>query len=85
MDIENIIAALSDIQEDKRVPRNVRASLQETIGELKNDEENITVKLNTAISILDEVSNDTNIQPFTRTQIWNIVTMLESLQNEIES
>ena len=84
MDIDNIVAALSDIHEDKRVPRNVRASLHETIGELTSNEENITVKLNTAISILDEVSNDTNIQPFTRTQIWNIVSMLESLQNDIE-
>ncbi|NOQ55457.1 MAG: hypothetical protein GQ477_01480 [Nanohaloarchaea archaeon] len=85
MDIDNIVTALIDIKEDKRVPRNVRASLQETIGELTCDDENITVKLNTAISILDEINNDTNIQPFTRTQIWNIVTMLESFQNDMDS
>ena len=85
MEIENIVAALSEIKEDKRVPRNVRSSLQETIGELTCENENISVKLNTAISILDEINNDTNIQPFTRTQIWNIVTMLESFQNDMDS
>ncbi|MCK5593633.1 MAG: UPF0147 family protein, partial [Candidatus Aenigmarchaeota archaeon] len=82
---ENIVAALSEIKEDKRVPRNVRSSLQETIGELTCENENISIKLNTAISILDEINNDTNIQPFTRTQIWNIVTMLESFQNDMDS
>ncbi|MCK5468863.1 MAG: UPF0147 family protein, partial [Cyclobacteriaceae bacterium] len=35
-----------------------------------------------AISILDEVSNDTNIQPFTRTQIWNLVSLLEGFQEQ---
>ncbi len=85
MEIENIVAALSEIKEDKRVPRNVRSSLQETIGELTCENENISIKLNTAISILDEINNDTNIQPFTRTQIWNIVTMLESFQNDMDS
>lgn len=85
MEIENIVEALSEIKEDKRVPRNVRSSLQETIGELTCENENISVKLNTAISILDEINNDTNIQPFTRTQIWNIVTMLESFQNDMDS
>ena len=84
MDLNNILASLSDLKEDKRVPRNVRTSLNETFEELMDNEENITVKLNTAISLLDEVNNDTNIQPFTRTQIWNIVSMLESLQNDLE-
>ncbi len=85
MEIENIVEALSEIKDDKRVPRNVRSSLQETIGELTCENEDISVKLNTAISILDEINNDTNIQPFTRTQIWNIVTMLESFQNDMNS
>ncbi len=84
MDLENIISALMELQDDRKVPRNVRASLNQTIEELNNDNENITVKLNTAISILDEISNDTNLQSFTRTQIWNVVTMLESFQNTIE-
>lgn len=85
MELDEIVGILSELEEDRRVPRNVRASLHKTIDELTDKNENITVKLNTAISILDEISNDTNLQAFTRTQIWNIVTMLESFQNSIES
>ncbi|MBW6461983.1 MAG: UPF0147 family protein [DPANN group archaeon] len=85
MELDNIVTALTEIKDDKRVPRNVRSSLQETIGELTCENENISIKLNTAISILDDINNDTNIQPFTRTQIWNIVSMLESFQSDMDS
>ena len=27
----------------------------------------------------DEISNDTNLQPYTRTQLWNVVSMLENI------
>jgi len=39
------------------------------------------VRVSTAISILDEITNDPNIPSYTRTQIWNIVTMMEMVKN----
>ncbi len=39
----------------------------------------ILLKKDKAIHLLDEVSEDPNIQPFVRTQIWSLVSMLESL------
>ena len=82
-ELDNILIQLEELKNDRRVPKNVRSSVEKTQEELQKNDENMDVKLNTAISILDEVSNDTNIQPFTRTQIWNLVSMLEAFQESL--
>lgn len=77
-----IVRLLEELAADRRVPRNVRASVIEAVAILKDEKETEVVRLNTAISIMDEISNDPNIQPYTRTQIWNIVSILEAAQAE---
>ncbi|MCD6478100.1 MAG: UPF0147 family protein [Candidatus Aenigmarchaeota archaeon] len=81
MDINTIIELLSQIVEDRTVPRNIRSSCEECVNDLKNEEEELVIRINSCISTLDEVSNDPNIPSYTRTQIWNIVSMLEALQH----
>jgi len=81
MDIETVIQSLSQIKDDRTVPKNIRASCEECIKDLQNKEEELSVRINSCISTLDEVSNDPNIPSYTRTQIWNIVSMLEVLQH----
>ncbi len=82
-ELDNILMQLEELKNDRRVPKNVRSSIEKTLAELQKADENIDIKLNTSISILDEVSNDTNIQPFTRTQIWNLVSMLEAYHDSL--
>ncbi len=77
--LEAIIQMLDDITNDRTVPRNVRAEIQNAINTLKSDKFEEIVKINTAISILDEISTDTNIPMYARTQIWNILSLLEQL------
>lgn len=80
--INEVLKLLEDLSEDRRVPRNVRAAIDKAIEHLNNKEDNETVRLNSAISILDEICNDPNILSYTRTQVWNVVSLLESLQAE---
>jgi len=82
MDISEINRLLDEISEDRTVPRNVRNMIAEAKSHLNNEKDDIAVRISGAISILDEVSNDTNIPIYTRTQIWNIVSMLEVVQNQ---
>jgi uncharacterized protein (UPF0147 family) len=82
--LDEILIQLEELKNDRRVPKNVRNSLAQTQSELMREDEHINIKLNTAISILDEISNDTNIQQFTRTQIWNLVSVLESFQENLD-
>ena len=76
MEMDEINRLLDEINEDRTVPRNIRNLVQEAKNNL-NGKQELPVRINSAISILDEVSNDSNIPIYTRTQIWNIVSMLE--------
>ncbi|MBW2997238.1 UPF0147 family protein [Candidatus Woesearchaeota archaeon] len=78
--VQNIIEALEELTNDNTVPRNIKSKVDEVIGILKEDNgQDMSIKVNKALSELDEISDDTNIQAYTRTQIWNIASMLETI------
>ena len=77
-DLQDIIDVLKELESDNTVPRNIKTSVQNTIKALKSEGES-SIKINKALHQLEEVSDDTNMQPYTRTQIWNIVSMLEKI------
>jgi len=37
------------------------------------------IRINKALHELEEIADDINLQPFTRTQLWNIVSILEKI------
>ncbi|MBU2561579.1 MAG: UPF0147 family protein [Nanoarchaeota archaeon] len=76
--MQNIIEALEELANDNTVPRNVKSKVSEVISTLKEgNDQDMSIRINKALSTLDEISDDTNIQTYTRTQIWNIASMLE--------
>lgn len=77
-EVDAIVISLNEIHDDGTVPRNVRAHIQDIISTLKNETE-ISIKINKALNTLGEIANDTNLQSYTRTQIWNIMSLLEKL------
>lgn len=79
---EDILELLRQVSEDRTVPRNVREKVDECIQTLNDEAKEKTIRINTVTSILDEASNDPNIPTYTRTQIWNIVSALESKQKQ---
>ena len=82
--MEDLNRFLDEISEDRTVPRNIRTLIQETRTNLNNSKEDPAIRINSAISVLDEVSNDPNIPVYTRTQIWNIVSVLEVINEKIK-
>ena len=79
-EVDIVISSLSEIHEDVTVPRNVRAKIESIISALKEEVE-LSIKINKALNELDELSSDVNLQAYTRTQIWNIMSVLEKLHN----
>ena len=77
-DLDNIIEALNDLFEDRTVPKNVRTKLMNIVAILKSDLD-VNIKVNKALDELDDIQSDANLQPFTRTQIWNIASTLETV------
>jgi uncharacterized protein (UPF0147 family) len=82
--LEPIVKLLTEIIEDRTVPRNIRAAAEEAKKELTEKSENSwDIRLSSAISVLDEIINDPNMPMYTRTQIWNVVSMLEAVKREL--
>ena len=77
---ENVIPLIEQIVNDRSVPRNIRTKCEDSINILKDEKQDIAIRSSTVISTLDDISNDPNIPTYTRTQIWNIVSLLESVQ-----
>lgn len=77
--ILSIIEALQEIAGDNTVPRNVKERLTKIVDVLKQEKEDFLLRKDKALSELDEVVEDTNLQAYTRTQIWNVVSALEMM------
>lgn len=73
-----VIKVLSELGEDLTVPKNIRLKIEGTINAL-NENAELSIRVNKALHELDEISNDSNIQSYTRTQIWSVVSMLEKI------
>jgi uncharacterized protein (UPF0147 family) len=73
---------MRQLAEEGSVPSNVSDMIEEAAEVLENEEKDLSVRVNTASSILDEVSNDPNIKQHTRTEIWNLASQTESLSDE---
>ena len=75
--MEAIIATISELQEDSTVPKNVKEKVHRIVETLRNEKLEVSMRVDKAIQILDEVAEDSNLQSYTRTQVWNVVSMLE--------
>ncbi|TAL47270.1 hypothetical protein EPN87_03325 [archaeon] len=78
-----ILALLEQIISDRTVPKNIRAAAESSKQVLSTGESE-ELKISTAVHTLDEVANDPNIPVYTRTHIWNLVSMLEQARRELK-
>lgn len=85
MDVETINRLLDEINADRSVPRNIRNMIAEAKNHLNNDKLEMPVRINSVISILDEISSDPNVPVYTRTHIWNIVSLLEVMNEKLKA
>ena len=77
--LKDVIDMLSGLEQDLTVPKNIKDSVKNVIDVLNEKKKDVSLKVNKALHILEEVSNDMNMEPYTRTQLLNIVSMLERL------
>lgn len=77
--IQGVIDAISELLEDNTLPKNVREKLHNININLKNQSEH-SLKIDKALHDLEGISEDSNLQSYTRTQVWNLVSMLETVK-----
>ncbi|MBS3125183.1 UPF0147 family protein [Candidatus Woesearchaeota archaeon] len=76
--LANIIFALSELGDDTSTPKNIKAKLENVLKFLNASEFEMSVRVSKALGELDEISQDSNVQPYMRAQLFNIVSLLES-------
>ncbi len=81
MDIQVIMESLAMIEEDSSVPKNVRAKIKDAMSLLLDENGKSTaIKIDQVMQQLDDLNEDPNLPPYTRTQIWNVVSTLSQKQ-----
>ena len=77
--VKQIMAVLDQLAEDTTVPRNIRRGATDAKAYLMKSEA-LDVRVASAIMILDDLANDPNIPLHGRTQIWNLISQLETVK-----
>ena len=78
-DMKPVISLLEQILNDRTVPKNIRKAAEDSKNVLSTTDSD-EVRISTAIHILDEIINDPNMPMYTRTKIWNAVSILEEMR-----
>ena len=77
--MQDVVELLAQIENDFSVPKNIRLRVRGAINTLETkDDTLLAIKADKALEELEAVSDDSNIPTYTRTQIWHIVSLLES-------
>lgn len=79
MTLSQIDETLNDVINDTGVPKNIRKALADAKARLHGPEE-INVRVSAAVYLIESISDDINMPAHARTQVWAIMSMLESMK-----
>ena len=79
--IKQALVILNEVSNDTTTPRNIRRAAKTAMDTLQVTGLSLGVRAANAISILDDISQDPNMPPYTRTKIWNIVSLIEAIKD----
>ena len=79
--IYEIIEMFEELLEEPSLPKNIKESINKIIRNLKEEHKDISLKINAALAELETINEEVNIQPYIRTQLWNLAGLLESIAN----
>lgn len=72
---------LSLIADDNTTPRNIRRTAKTASGMLLDESLSIAARAANAIAILEDISQDPNMPMYSRTRIWNAISVLEGIRD----
>ncbi len=83
-DISQAIEVLEEIRGDSGTSKGIRDAISKAIDELKNNSET-KAGIHKALAALDELADNPNIESYARSQIWNVVSLLETLSLSVSN
>ena len=79
--IKEIINFMDDLLGDTSVPKNIKRAITDAKNKLLTNEDPI-LRASSAVYYLESISEDINLPMHARTQIWQIVSVLETIKGE---
>jgi hypothetical protein len=76
---QSVKTRIERLTDDPEIPDDVSRKMQEAVEKLAGEGE-LSVRANSAASILQEVGNDPNISQHMRTEVWNLASKVENLE-----
>ena len=75
---DTVLNMLSQMQQDFSLPKNVREKIRSTILILSDNCADHAIRCDRSLQHLDDIASDPAIPVYVRTQIWNMLSILES-------
>jgi uncharacterized protein (UPF0147 family) len=79
--IKQAMFILGQVSEDNTTPRNIRRAAKQASDMLLDQGLSIAARAANAISLLEDISQDPNMPMYSRTRIWNAISVLEGIRD----
>jgi uncharacterized protein (UPF0147 family) len=79
--LSQAIQVLNIIADDNTTPRNIRRTAKQAADMLLDQNLSIAARAANAIAVLEEISQDPNMPMYSRTRIWNAISVLEGIRD----
>lgn len=73
--MDEIIETLMALKDEPEVKKNMKLQIEKVIAHLQGDPE---LGKDRAITEIEDMVADSNMDPYLRSQIWSVVSMIES-------
>jgi len=78
--LNQAIATLEEIASNPSTPKNIKKSITDLAIELKKEEYSVSMRAASAISLLDDITQDPNMPSYVRVTLWQAVSTLERIR-----
>lgn len=75
------MSILNRVSDDNTTPRNIRRTAKQASDLMLDESTSLAARAANAIDLLDQISQDPNMPMYTRTRIWNVISVLEGIRD----
>jgi uncharacterized protein (UPF0147 family) len=79
--LNQAMSVLNTIADDNTTPRNIRRAAKQASDMLLDQSLSVAARAANAISLLEDISQDPNMPRYSRTRIWNAISVLEGIRD----
>jgi len=79
--MEQAMSILNMIADDNTTPRNIRRTAKQAADMLLDESLSVAARAANSIAILGDISQDPNMPMYSRTRIWNAISVLEGIRD----